>query len=77
MNEVENMPVHTSYIVLFFKNLPYLLTLAFGWVMNKLMIVFPDWKDLLENIKQIGGTLVILLVIVKLLFEIRKLKRDK
>lgn len=75
MDNIEDMPVHTmTYIAVIFKNLLYLTALAFGFIVNKLIVVFPDWKDALENLKLVGGAVIVILVIIKLLLEIRKLK---
>lgn len=79
MNETENMPIatHTSIIALIFHNIKWLAALIFYPIMNKLISVFPDWKDSLENVKLIGGAIIVILVIIKLLIEIVKLVKKK
>lgn len=77
MDESQNMPISTTYIAIIFKNLLYLLSLAFGLAVNFLITIFPDWKVILENIKIIGGAIIVILVIIKLLLEIIKLRKQK
>lgn len=85
MSEIEthtetDMPVTTTTIItIIFKNLLWLTVLAFYPVIDYLILITPTWKEFLENFQLIGGTIVVLLVIVKLLLEIVKLilKKDK
>lgn len=76
--ETTDMPITTtSLLTIVVKNLFYLLALAFYPVMNWIISIFPDWKDSLENFKLIGGAIVVLLVIIKLIIEIIKLIKKK
>jgi len=78
--ETENMDIHhTSYLTIILSNVKWLLVFLFTPVINYMIVMFPDWKDSLENFKLIGGSIIIVLVILKLLLEIFKLifKKDK
>ena len=76
MNETEDMPLtSTSLIAIVFKNLLWLLALAFYPVLDWVILQLPNWKDGLENFKLIGGAIIVVLVIIKLLMEIKKLKK--
>lgn len=76
MDNTSDMQMHsTTILAVVFKNLLYLLTLALDFVLNYMIAVFPDWKNFIENIKQIGGLIIIILVITKLLIEIKRLKK--
>ena len=71
-----NMPITTTtYLAVIFKNLIWLLALAFYPVLDWIITIVPDWKNNLENFKLIGGALIIVLVIIKLILEIIKLKK--
>jgi len=80
MNQTEtDMPVtSTSIIAIIFKNLLWLMALAFYPVVDYVILQVPIWKDNLENFKLIGGAFIIVLVILKLILEIIKLMiKDK
>lgn len=62
-----------TIITIFFKNVLWLLALAFYPVIDYIIVIVPDWKENLENFKLIGGAIIVLLVIIKLIFEIIKL----
>lgn len=67
----------TSITVLLFKNSVYVLCLAFYLLVDFMISIFPDWRNFLENFKLIGGAIIIVLVVIKLVLEIKKLKKDK
>lgn len=68
---------HTSYLTVILGNIKWLLVLLFTPLINWLIVIFPEWKDFLENFKIIGGSIIILLVITKLILEIVKLIKGK
>lgn len=72
-HNIQDMPAHTSLSMILIKNFTYLLALAFYPLMDYLMQIVPDWKANLENFKLIGGAIIVVLVIAKLLLEILKL----
>ena len=74
----DNMPITTTTISsIIIGNVKWLLFFIFYPMVNWMIAISPDWKNFLENFKLIGGTVIIILVVIKLLFEIRKLKKDK
>lgn len=78
MNETQDMPITSiSILTIVFKNLLWLLALAFYPLMEYIIQVIPDWKNYLENFKLIGGAIIMLMVIMKLLLEIIKLLKNK
>ena len=78
MHHTEDMPIHTTTLTaIIFKNLLWLLALAFYPVIDWVILQVPTWKDGLENFKLIGGAIIVVLVIMKLLLEIVKLVKKK
>ena len=76
--ETENMPItSTSISTLIFGNIKWLMFFIFYPLMNWMISELPDWKEVLENFKLIGGSIIIILVISKLLLEIVKLIKSK
>lgn len=74
----DNMPIATTTVTsLIFKNSVYLLWLGFYLLVDVMISVLPDWKYFLENFKIIGGSIIIILVIAKLILEIIKLIKGK
>lgn len=72
------MPVTTTSILsVVFKNMLWLLALAFYPLIDWVIIILPDWIEFLDGFKLIGGAIIILLVIFKLVLEIIKLIRNK
>lgn len=76
--QTDDMPITTTSISsIIIGNAKWLLFFIFYPIVNWMITIFPDWKNFLENFKLIGGTVIIVLVVIKLLLEIRKLKKDK
>lgn len=76
MHGTNDMPIHTTTLTaIIFKNLLWLTALAFYPVIDWVILQIPTWKDTLENFKLIGGAIIVVLVIIKLLLEIRKLRK--
>lgn len=74
----ENMPITTTSIsALILGNVKWLMFFIFYPAMNWMITIFPDWKNVLENFKLIGGSVIIILVVAKLVLEIIKLKKNK
>lgn len=73
-NDIPNMQT-TTYLAVIFKNLLYFLIFLFTPVLNWLITVLPAWKDFIENFKLIGGAIIVVLVIIKLLLEIKKVNK--
>lgn len=74
INETENMSIqHTSLLGIILGNIKWLLVLLFAPAVNVVQQIVPEWKNELENFKLIGGSIIVVLVIVKLIFEIIKL----
>lgn len=72
----ENMPItSTSISTLILGNVKWLTFFIFYPIMNWMIAILPDWKNFLENFKLIGGTIIIILVVIKLFLEIIKLIR--
>lgn len=69
---IQNMH-STSLGMIIMKNLSWLLVFLFAPTINYIITIIPSWKDGLEDFKLIGGAVIVLLVIVKLLMEIVKL----
>jgi len=76
-----SMPITTTtYLSVIFKNLIWLIALAFYPMLDWIIMQIPQWETTLEHIKLIGGAVIVVLVIIKLLIEIIKLtitKKDK
>ena len=72
--EIENMPITTTSLTATILNsTKWLIVFVFYPLVNWMIKIFPDWKDFLENFKLIGGAIIIVLVIFKLVLEIVKL----
>lgn len=73
-NNIQDMDTnHTSVIAVILGNIKWLLVFLFTPVINYMIAILPSWKDSLENFKLIGGAVIVVLVIAKLLLEIIKL----
>lgn len=76
-SEHTDMPITTTSVTaILLKNSVYLLWIGFYLAVDWMISIFPDWKNFLENFKLIGGALIIVLLITKLLLEISKLKKE-
>lgn len=74
INETDNMEMHnTSYLGAILGSIKWLLVFAFAPAVTVIQQIVPEWKNELENFKLIGGSIIVVLVIVKLIFEIIKL----
>lgn len=74
INETENMSIqHTSLLGIILGNIKWFLFFLFAPAVNMVQQIVPEWKNELENFKLIGGSVIVVLVIVKLVFEIIKL----
>lgn len=72
--ETNNMPITTtSLTAIILNSTKWLIVFIFYPLVNWMIKIFPDWKDFLENFKLIGGSIIIVLVIFKLVLEIVKL----
>lgn len=68
----------TTYLAVIFKNLAWLLALAFYPVSEFLIQIFPiGWRDDLNDFKLIVGAIIMVLVFFKLVLEIIKLIKKK
>lgn len=73
-NNIQDMDTHhTSFLAVILGNIKWLLVFLFTPSINYMITIFPGWKDSLENFKLIGGSVIVVLVITKLLLEIFKL----
>lgn len=73
INEINSMPASSTISMIIAKNFSYLLVLLFYPAMDFIIQVMPDWKNNLDNFKLIGGAVIVVLVIAKLVLEIFKL----
>lgn len=73
MNDMHSS--HPSFLAVILGSAKWLLWFLFTPLINWLIVVFPQWKDSLENFKLIGGAVIVVLVIAKLVLEIIKLTK--
>lgn len=74
INETDNMPIHhTSLLGVILGNIKWLAIFLFAPIVNAVQQIVPEWKNELENFKLIGGAIIVILVITKLVLEIIKL----
>lgn len=64
------------YLTIVLKNLAWLSTLLFSSLIAFIIEILPLWTDVLIAFKEVGSVIVILLVIIKLIIEIKKLTKN-
>lgn len=73
-DNIQNMPMHhTSFLAVIWNSAKWLLALLFTPAVTLMQTILPEWKNSLENFKLIGGSVIVVLVVVKLVLEIIKL----
>lgn len=78
INETDNMSIHhTSILGIILGNIKWLMIFLFAPAVNVVQNIVPEWKGELENFKLIGGAVIVVLVITKLILEIIKLVKKK